>query len=176
MLYWQVQPSSPNTSALCFLKIQLLASQAVKSSKKSNAYLSQSCVYRQTGASRSEPDWLQEVMWELPQLAASICALGVDERLLPDGALSRKSPLPKKEDIMCLCEVSLHPGSFNVFLMWFRDSWSIFFISEWLMNSCILEVRCIRVEISQTGFVNRSLIQTKVLFVRFMLLFLDKWL
>lgn len=33
----------------------------------------------------------------------------------------------KKEDIMCLCEVSLHPGNFNVFLMWFRDSWSGFF-------------------------------------------------
>lgn len=81
-------------------------------------------LHLQTGGEESIWARLQEVMCELPQLAASICALGVDERLLPDGALGPKSPLPKKEEIMCLWEVSLHPSNFNVFLMRFRRSLS----------------------------------------------------
>ncbi|XP_052389041.1 60S acidic ribosomal protein P1-like isoform X1 [Carassius gibelio] len=71
-------------------------------------------------------------------IGSLICNVGAGGGAAPAAAAAAAAPAggdapAKQEDIMCLCEVSLHPGE------------------------------------GQNGFVNRNLIQTKVLFIRFVL-------
>lgn len=95
-----------------------------------------------------------------PQLAASICASGVDERLLADSALSaRNHPRQKKthgRNNVFMRRSNLHPANFNAFLMRFRQTFDAF---QCLANSLvILEARYFWVEIGQSDFVNGNLI------------------